>query len=78
LENLKQRSLTDCLSIDHATLEELDGVNNLIDWASIESMLSHIHNKRHGEKSWPPLMMFKAILLQSWYGLSDPVALKNN
>jgi IS5 family transposase len=35
-------------------------------------MLSHIHSKRQGEKAWPPIMMFKALLLQSWYGLSDP------
>ena len=27
-------------------LEELDDVSNLIDWNSIESMLSHIHSKR--------------------------------
>jgi len=71
-KNLKQRSLADDLMVDHAALEELDGVNNLIDWTCIESMLSHLHNKRHGEKAWPPLMMFKALLLQSWYSLSDP------
>ncbi|MDZ7923296.1 MAG: transposase [Marinagarivorans sp.] len=29
------------------------------------------HNKKRGELAWPPLMMFKALLLQSWYGLSD-------
>lgn len=28
--------------------------------------------KARGEKAWPPLMMFKALLLQSWYKLSDP------
>jgi len=71
-KNLKQRSLADDLMVNHAALEELDDVNNLIDWKCIESMLSHIYSKRHGEKAWPPLMMFKALLLQSWYGLSDP------
>jgi len=35
-------------------------------------MLSHIHSKRQGEKAWQPIMVFKALLLQSWYGLSDP------
>jgi len=35
-------------------------------------MLSHIHSKRQGGKAWPPIMVFKALLLQSWYGLSDP------
>jgi len=31
-KNLKQRSLADDLMIDHLALEELDDVNNLIDW----------------------------------------------
>ncbi|PCH60023.1 MAG: hypothetical protein COC05_05475 [Gammaproteobacteria bacterium] len=38
----------------------------------IETLLSGIHNKANGEKAWPPLLMFKALLLQSWYRLSDP------
>jgi IS5 family transposase len=34
--------------------------------------MSGIHAKKQGEAAWPPLLMFKALLLQSWYGLSDP------
>lgn len=71
-KNLKQRSLVDALVSTHSSLEELDAVNDLIDWERIEDLLKHIHNKPSGEKSWPPLMMFKALLLQTWYGLSDP------
>ncbi len=71
-KNLKQRSLVDGLLIEHEALTELDGVDALIDWVRIESFVSDIHVKPRGEKSWPPLMMFKALLLQSWYGLSDP------
>ncbi|OQW94041.1 MAG: hypothetical protein BWK79_07975 [Beggiatoa sp. IS2] len=56
----------------HKALQELDGVNALIDWTSIEAKLSDIHPSKLGEKAWPPLMMFKALLLQSWYNLSDP------
>lgn len=69
LHDRKQRSLADDLMVNHTALEELD---DLINWERIESMLSHIHSKRHGEKAWPPLMMFKALLLQSLYGLGDP------
>lgn len=71
-KNLKQTSFADGLLVDHAALEELDDINTLINWQRIEAMLSHIHNKVKGERAWPPLMMFKALLLQSWYGLSDP------
>ena len=34
--------------------------------------MTGIHAKKQGEQAWPPLLMFKALLLQSWYGLSDP------
>jgi len=56
----------------HKALQELDGINALIDWTSVEAKLSDIHTSNRGEKAWPPLMMFKALLLQSWYNLSDP------
>ncbi|MDD7804392.1 MAG: transposase, partial [Endozoicomonas sp. (ex Botrylloides leachii)] len=71
-KNLKQKSLADGLIANHVALEELDDINELINWDRIESMLSGIHNKPQGEKAWPPLMMFKSLLLQSWYCLSDP------
>ena len=56
----------------HQALEERDGINELIDWSRIEALLVDIHNKRRGEQAWPPLMMFKALLRQSWYRLSCP------
>jgi transposase, IS5 family len=31
-----------------------------------------VHAARTGRPGWPPLMMIKALLLQQWYGLSDP------
>ena len=72
MENIKQRSFADDLVTIHNAVEELDYVHDLIDWARIEIHLSHIHTKVQGEKAWPPLMMYKALLLQVWYGLSDP------
>jgi IS5 family transposase len=38
----------------------------------LESQLSSIHAKKQVEAAWPPLLVFKALLLQSWYGLIDP------
>ena len=58
--------------MEHAALTELDYVHALLDWTSLEGHLVNIHHKAGGEKAWPPLMMFKALLLQSWYKLSDP------
>ena len=71
-KNIKQRSFADDLIVNHPAVEELDDVHDLINWTRIESLLSHIHTKVQGEKAWPPLMMYKGLLLQSWYGLSDP------
>ena len=64
-KSLQQRGLTDALMVEHAALTELDDVHALLDWSTLEEHLVSIHNKAAGEKAWPPLMMFKALLLQS-------------
>ena len=71
-KNLKQRSLADSLTTEHEALTELDDINELIDWEAIEHLLGNIHAKRPGNSAWPPMFMFKALLLQSFYNLSDP------
>lgn len=71
-KKLNQPSLASLMLVEHEALQELDAVHDLIDWLRLEQLLSGIHAKRRGEKAWPPLMMFKALLLQSWYKLSDP------
>ena len=71
-KQLNQTSLADTHIVEHQAVKALDDVSQLLDWNSIESKLSRIHSKRRGERAWPPLMMFKALLLQSWYNLSDP------
>lgn len=71
-KNIKQRSFADDLVEVHSAVEELDDVHDLIDWSRIENLLNQIHTRIKGERAWPPLMMYKALLLQSWYGLSDP------
>ena len=71
-KNVNQRSLADSMIIDHDALKELDDVHEFIDWHRIESLLQGIYASNRGEKAWPPLLMFKSLLLQSWYRLSDP------
>ncbi len=53
-------------------MKELDNVAALIDWRRIERLFDNIHTSRVGQLAWPPVMMFKVLLLQSWYRLSDP------
>lgn len=53
----------------NARLERIAG---LIDWAPIERLVADIHPGETGRPPYWPLAMFKALLLQQWYGLSDP------
>lgn len=71
-KNLKQRSLADSMIVAHEAIKELDDLNTLINWSRVEIHFAEIHAKPKGEKAWPPLLLFKALLLQSWYKLSDP------
>ncbi|MCD8512315.1 MAG: IS5 family transposase [Nitrincola sp.] len=71
-KNLTQRSLADSMILEHKALKELDEVHDLINWSRVQTLLTEIHASKRGEKAWPPLMMFKALLLQCWYKLSDP------
>ena len=71
-KSLEQQSFAHSFLVDHDALHELDDVNDLIDWSQIERLLINIHSSTRGEPAWPPLLMFKALLLQSWYKLSDP------
>ena len=49
----------------------LDGLAALIDWNKIAALLGGIHVNAKGEAAWPPLAMFRALLLSVWYDLSD-------
>jgi len=51
-----------------SSLEELDRLN---DWASLAYELDGIHSASKGEPAWPPLALFKALLIAVWYDLSD-------
>jgi IS5 family transposase len=44
----------------------------LIDWSEIEKQLEGIYSASTGRPSYPLLTLFKALLVQQWYGLSDP------
>jgi IS5 family transposase len=52
--------------------EVLDEIGGLLDWSAFERVLAVIPVAAKGEPSFPALMMFRVLLLQRWYGLSDP------
>jgi transposase len=50
----------------------LQRVSELVDWGAIEALLSGLRSGSMGAPAYPSLALFKALLLQQWYGLSDP------
>jgi hypothetical protein len=50
----------------------LKKIGSQIDWWPFEKVLEPLYHPKLGRPSHPPLMRFKALLLQEWYGLSDP------
>ena len=51
----------------------LDEIATLIDWQGADQLLAGLYPAAKGEKAWPPVAMFKALLLATWYDLSDVV-----
>ncbi|MGD0174870.1 MAG: IS5 family transposase [Anaerolineales bacterium] len=49
----------------------LDRVNEIIDFSEIEKLLDTLYKNEAGRNPIPPLILFKTLLLESWYGLSD-------
>jgi len=56
---------------DPPKVTPLDEIATLIDWSVVAMHLDVIYSAPRGEASWPPLAMFKAMLLAIWYDLSD-------
>lgn len=49
----------------------LDRVADLVAWCRFEALLAGLRDEGRGRPGYPPLVMFKALLLQSLYALSD-------
>jgi IS5 family transposase len=57
-----------------------DRVNAIVDWQAIHKVISKYYNKGqsvYGRESYDPLILFKILLLQTCYGLSDESVEKN-
>ena len=52
--------------------QRLERIATIFDWSLVAGLVSGLHAARTGRPSWPPLLLVKALLLQQWYGLSDP------
>jgi transposase, IS5 family len=68
-----QLCFTDELVVDASRANlTLQRVSELVDWSAVEALLSGLRSGTMGAPGYPSLVLFKALLLQQWYGLSDP------
>ena len=49
----------------------LEKVSDLVDWDRLEARLAGLREEGPGRPGYRPILLFKALLLQAWYGLSD-------
>lgn len=71
--DLRQASFADGLINQRAGRNTwLDGIDRLIDWSALLKVLDGIYSSNEGRPSYPLLTYMKLLLLQQWYGLSDP------
>ena len=49
----------------------LDEVAALVDWSELDGLLTGISCAAKGEPGWPPLALFRALLVAVWHDLSD-------
>jgi IS5 family transposase len=67
-----QLSLAEALiGVRSAGAAPLDRLSGLVKWYRFEKLLAHLRDGGPGRPGYPALVLFKALLLQSLYGLSD-------
>ena len=71
--DLGQPSLVDRLVGDAAPSNAfLERVAALVDCSAVDAVLAPLRSGSMGAPSYPVSVLFRALLLQQWYGLSDP------
>lgn len=51
--------------------DQLAQIDGLIDWSEVSGLLGRLRSGTTGRPPYPALVLFKALLLQRWYNLSD-------
>lgn len=69
---VQQMNLLDGLVTSAPTNDFLEELNRLVDWRPIDEKLCGMFTATTGALPKPPLVVFKMLLLQHCYGLSDP------
>ncbi|MCK4605302.1 MAG: transposase [Deltaproteobacteria bacterium] len=52
----------------------MQNVNKLLDWEPIKQKFANLHPSNTGRPAYDPVFMFKILLMEQWFNLSDPQA----
>lgn len=80
--NLDFADLALASSLKHnRSLKLMEKLNNSIDWSRIEEILmSHYStgtSSSEGAKAYPPILLFKCLMLQKWFRINSDPELEN-
>jgi transposase, IS5 family len=68
-------SMANCME-PNRSIKLMEQLNKAINWVRVESILpSHytVGSSEEGARAYPPLMLFKCLMLQKWFRIpSDP------
>lgn len=80
-QNLGFADLALASSLKHnRSLKNMEKLNKTIDWSSVETVLmSHyvVGTSSEGADAYPPLLLFKCLLLQKWFRINSDPELEN-
>lgn len=70
--NMNQASIAGAFIKTKVNLNySLKQIDSKIKWSRFKEILDKIYSNKQGRPSYPPLIMFKCLLVQNWYNLSD-------
>lgn len=69
---LGQLSFADGLVKESGGAKSLEQISASLKWEYFADKLFDVYSSARGRPSYPPLVLFKCLLLQQWYRLSDP------
>jgi len=70
-----QAGIADKFALPSTANPTLDKIDHTINWEPLQQKMESLYScDKRGRPGFPVVALFKAILLQQWYGLSDPAA----
>ncbi len=71
----RQRGFADSFARPSTANPSLDRIDRIVNWEPFRHKMEALYSRdNRGRPAFPVLLLFKTVLLQQWYNLSDPAA----